>query len=289
MVNDCLRLYVVALLLLLLVSGCQINPATGQRQFNVLGEASEIRLGSEAEPEFLRDYGGPIPSAGIRAYVSNIGRELANESERASLPWEFHVVDSSVINAFALPGGKVFVTRGLLSKFTSEAELAGVLGHEIGHVTAQHQGQQISRQLVLSGIMIGIGVAAETQDEDWLKVLGVGSQVGGTLYLLKFGRDQETQADELGVRYMTRLGYNPVALIKVMELFRAEQGAGGQMEFLSTHPAPQSRIDHLSAYIRKHHPDFEDLSKYRFEVETYKKVVLSGIAKMPPAKHNSQQ
>ncbi len=276
-------------LMLVMLTGCQMNPATGQRNFNVFSEGAEIRLGAEAQPEFIRDYGGPIPSATIQNYVSNLGQQLANESERAGLPWEFHVVDSSVINAFALPGGKIFLTRGILAKFKSEAELAGVLGHEIGHVTAQHMGQQMSQRLVVSGVLIGLGVAAQTSDEDWLKILGVGTQVGGTLYLLSFGRDQEKQADELGIRYMTRLGYNPMGLVRVMEMFQAEESAGGRPpEFLSTHPAPQSRVDHLMSLIRSRYPDYNDPGRYRMDEANYKRMVLDEVAKLPPAKHSAK-
>ncbi len=278
-----------AAMMLAMLVGCQMNPATGQRNFNVFSEGQEIRLGAEAQPEFLRDYGGPIPSPAVQAYVNNLGQQLARESERAGLPWEFHVVDSNVINAFALPGGKIFLTRGILAKFKSEAELAGVLGHEIGHVTAQHMGQQMSQRLVVSGVLIGLGVAAQTSDEDWLKIMGVGTQIGGSLYLLSFGRDQEMQADELGVRYMTRLGYNPMGLVRVMEMFREEESAGGRPpEFLSTHPAPQSRIDRLMSHIEMRYPDYNDTSRYRMDEANYKRMVLDELAKLPKARHSAK-
>ena len=234
-----LRLIVAILIALTTVpglTGCSTNPATGKKQLNALSESEERSLGAEAAPKFVEQYGGDIPSAEIQQYVSNLGHQLAAVSERPDLDWEFHAVNSSVINAFALPGGKVFITRGLMVKLGNEAQLAGVLGHEIGHVTAQHIGQQMTRAAIITGIGVGIGVAGEKTDKDWMKVLGVGTSVGGGVYMLSFGRDQETQADELGLRYMTRLGYNPIGQIQVMKVLKRAAGGGGGLEILSTHP-----------------------------------------------------
>ncbi len=282
-------LLTLALLALLLPgTGCSVNPATGQKQFNMLSQSEEVSLGSEAAPQFLKEYGGPIPSQAVCQYVSDIGMKLAKVSERPNLPWEFHAVDSAQINAFALPGGKVFITRGLMARLDSEAQLAGVLGHEIGHVTAQHIGQQMSRAAVASGIVQVIGVAASVKDETWLQVLGVGAQAGGGLYLLKFSRDQETQADELGVRYMTRLGYNPMAQIQVMRVLKEASGGGGGMEMLQTHPLPQSRIDHLRDLIKKDYPNFRDEGQLAFRKQAYQDAVLTPLSKLPPPRNTGQ-
>jgi predicted Zn-dependent protease len=141
---------------LLPVGGCSSNPATGQAQLNMISEAEEVKLGSESAPRFIKQMGGEVPDAEIRRYVSRIGRNLAGACERPHLPWEFFVVDSAMLNAFALPGGKVFVSRRLMIKLNNEAELAGVLGHEIGHVTAEHIGQQMTQASLLN---IGLQVA----------------------------------------------------------------------------------------------------------------------------------
>src|SRR5690606_24027651 len=137
---------------------------------------------------------------------------------------------------------KVFMSRALMEKMTTEAELAGVLGHEIGHVTAQHIGQRMSQAYAVQAAAIGLGVAGAATDQEWMAVLGVGTQVGGTFYLLKFGREQESQADELGVRYMTQAGYSPVGQLMVMRVLRDASQGGSQMEILSTHPLPDTRI-----------------------------------------------
>lgn len=278
-----------AVLLGVMMLGCSTNPATGEKQLNWLSADRERSLGAEASPEFVKQYGGDIPSATIQQYVSDLGHRLAAVSERPDLEWEFHAVDSSVINAFALPGGKVFITRGLMQELRSEAQLAGVLGHEVGHVTAQHIGQQMTRAMIITGIGVGIGVAGEQTDEDWMKVLGVGTSVGGGLYMLSYGRDQETQSDELGVRYMTKLGYNPIGQVQVMKVLKRASGGGGSMEILSTHPLPESRIRDLNALIKKQYPDYDDPQKYRVYRDRYQQNVLDVLKKLPPARHGGSQ
>ncbi len=269
--------------------GCSTNPATGARQLNAFSMEREIAMGAEAAPQFVESYGGVIPSPEIQAYVSNIGHRLAESSELPDLPWEFFVVDSQVINAFALPGGKVFMSRGLMAQLTSEAELAGVLGHEIGHVTGRHGGQQMTRAIGIQVAAAGLGIAGEIADEDALRYMGLGTSAGGAVYLLKYGRDQETQADSLGMRYMTRNGYNPVGQLRVMEVLQAASGTGGRPpEFFSTHPYPETRIERINEEIHDHYADYEDTSKYSFRQDEYKTQVLDRLAKLPPPKHTGQ-
>ena len=278
---------VAMLLLALCLWACTTNPATGKTQLNYISTSQEVSLGEQSEPEFLAQYGGEINSPAIRSYVSNLGMRLAAQSERPTLPWNYHVVDSSVINAFALPGGKVFITRGLLANLENEAQLAGVLGHETGHVTAQHISQQMTQALGVQLLGAGLGAAAEYSNKDYLRVLGVGAQAGGSLYLLKFGRDQETQADELGMRYMSRLSYDPQAQVQVMEVLKKVAGGGaGQPEFLSTHPLPQTRITHLTGVLNQQYPDYKDTNKYRYAADEFKAKVLLPLSKLPPPKHN---
>jgi predicted Zn-dependent protease len=282
--------YILAsLILILLVTGCSTNPATGEKQLNMLSPDRERALGAEASPKFVKQYGGDIPSPSIQAYVSDLGQRLAAVSERPDLQWEFHAVDSAVINAFALPGGKVFITRGLMEKLSSEAQLAGVLGHEVGHVTAEHIGQQMTRAMIITGIGVGIGVAGQQSDEDWMTVLGVGTSVGGGLYMLSYGRNQETQSDELGVRYMTRIGYNPIAQVQVMKVLKQASGGGAGMEFLSTHPFPDTRIKFLKSHIREKYPDYKDPQKYRIYKDRYQRQVLAELKRLPPAVHDPQR
>jgi len=283
--NQIARRLIVFCMGSMLLVGCSVNPATGRKQFNMMSESEEITIGNDAAPEFVESYGNELPSGKIVNYVRDIGHDLALASERTHLPWEFHVVDSATVNAFALPGGKIFITRGLLELMDNEAQLAGVLGHEIGHVTAQHIGQQMTQAMVITGIGIAIGVVGQQSDEDWLKVLGVGTSVGGSLYLLSFSRDQETQADELGVRYMTRLGYSPMGQLQVMKiLYEQSKGSGNKFsEMLSTHPLPQTRIDHLEKHIQSHYPDHVDYNQYH--EQRFQRTVVKELEKLPPPRH----
>ncbi len=284
----------IMVLIILLVAGwalpgCSTNPATGKTQFNLMSPASEISLGISASPQFLESYGGEIPSATITQYVAALGQRLAAASERTDLPWSFSVVDSKTINAFALPGGKVFISRGLLAKLENEAQLAGVLGHEIGHVTAQHVGQQMSRGMVVQGLAIGLGIAGSKSNEQWLQTLGVGVQVGGTVYLLKYGRGQEIEADILGVRYMSRLGYDPQAQLQVMRIL--QQAAGNRpasLEFLSTHPLPQTRIKRLEEHLQEHYAHGKDSATYRTNAGIFRDTVRANLDKLPPPKHGQK-
>lgn len=217
---------------------CAINPATGSRQFVLMSEGQEIAMGRDADPGIVAQM-GLYPDEGLQRYVQELGQELAARSERPDLPWTFRVLDDPLINAFALPGGYIYVTRGIMAHLDSEAELAGVLGHEIGHVTARHSVDQMSRaQVAQIGLGVGMILVPELQQ--------YGGLAGASLQLLflKFGRDDEHQADELGVRYMGRLGYDPAQLSGVMGMLgrvTAGSGGAGPPEWLSTHPNPINR------------------------------------------------
>ena len=287
-----IQTFLCVLLAAMVLSGaCSTNPATGRSQLNMLSQEHEIRLGDQATTKFLEQLGGEVPSQIVLDHVRQIGKQLAATSERPELPWEFHVVDSEVINAFALPGGKVFISRGLLAKLKNDAQLAGVLGHEVGHVTAKHINDRMARAMGVQLVAVGVGVAGSTSDEDWLKVLGVGTSVGGTIYLLSFNRNQEFESDELGVRYMVQLGYNPYGQRQVMKVLKRasrESGGGGGPEWLATHPLPQSRIDRLTKLIQQQCPDAKALSGLRFGRQSFARQVLSPLKELPPPKHKAK-
>lgn len=283
------RIVSLLLVLILLVGGCTTNRATGRKQFNMVGRQQEISLGRQAVPDFVKKLGGEIPSDAIRRYVSEIGSQLAAVSERPKLPWEFKVVDSQVLNAFALPGGKVFISRGLLAKLEDEAMLAGVLGHEIGHTTAKHIGQQMSHQMVLSGAGMVVSTAVNNSDNAWLRVLGAGTQFGGGLYLLKFSRNHELEADGLGLRYMTTLGYHPKGMLRVLQVLQREEKRARHLSIFSTHPAPAERARHIAQHIVRRYPNADVSSKFVFGEERFQQLVVENLAKLPPPRHGTKK
>jgi predicted Zn-dependent protease len=225
---------------------CATNPATGKKQLMLVSEAQEIAMGKEADQEVVAAY-GLYPDPKVQAYVDELGKRLAAKSERPSLPWAFKVVDDPAVNAFALPGGYIYVTRGILTYLRSEAELVAVLGHEIGHVTARHAASQMSKQqLAMGGLIAGMAVKPELQRFGGLAQQGLG------LLFLKFGRDDENQADELGLRYMTREGYDPremLAVFGVLDRVTRAEGGGRMPDWLSTHPSPENRLRRIQGQI----------------------------------------
>lgn len=245
------RTAILAALLVFLggwVAACAVNPATGERQLSFVSEGQEIQMGAESDPAIVAQF-GLYPDSSVQRYVRELGLELAAVSERPDLPWTFRVLDDPTVNAFALPGGFVYITRGIMAHMTSEAQLVGVLGHEIGHITARHSVNQMSRaQLAQLGLGVG-AVFSETIRSN----IGLASGLTGVLFL-KFSRDDERESDRLGVRYMTRLGYEPAALAGVMRVLdRASQMSGGGRipEWQSTHPDPANRSEAILEMARE--------------------------------------
>ena len=184
--------------ILLFIISCAANPVTGQQEFMLLSEPDEIRLGRKTDAQIARTY-GLYDDPDLTAYIDRIGQRIAKGSHRPDLSFAFRVLDSPVVNAFAVPGGFVYVTRGILIYFTSEAELSGVLGHEIGHVAARHSAQQYTKaQLAQLGLGLGTILSKDFRELAGLAQFGVG------MLFLKFSRDNERQADDLGVEYATR-------------------------------------------------------------------------------------
>jgi predicted Zn-dependent protease len=241
-----------AALSLLLIAACTMNPATGERQLTLMSEAQEIQMGRQTHPQVLATYGA-YDDPEWQAYIQELGSKIAANSERPDLDWTFTVLDDPVVNAMALPGGFIYVNRGILANFNSEAELASVLGHEIGHVTARHSVEQMSRAQLAQ---LGLGVAA-VASEEFREYAGLASQGLGILFL-KFGRDDENQSDALGLRYMTRAGYDPYEMPKVfstLDRVSQSQGMRGTPEWMSTHPDPGNRVQNIDARIAQLPPE----------------------------------
>lgn len=237
--------------LALSLTGCPTNPATGETQLILISERQEIQMGRQGA-EQVRASIGLYQDEDLQQYVNDIGQQLAAKSERPDLPWSFQVVDDPVVNAFALPGGFIFMTRGILTHFNSEAEMAAVLGHEIGHVTGRHSAEQLSRAQ-FAQLGLGLGSIFVPEIGQYADVLSAG--LG--LMFLKFGRDDERQADDLGLRYMRAANYDPNEMVDVFTLLsRVSAASGGSRlpTWLSTHPDPENRRERILQAIQEMPP-----------------------------------
>jgi predicted Zn-dependent protease len=227
-------------------SGCATNPVTGERQLALISESQEIQMGRQAAQEVEASI-GLVPDQALQDYVQNLGMRMARASERPELPWTFRVVDDPTPNAFALPGGFIFFTRGLLAMMRNEAEFMSVMGHEIGHVTARHSVTMISRAQLAQ---IGLGVGAVFSPT----VARFGDLLGGgmSLLFLRYGRDAERQADDLGFRYMYEQGYDPRQMVNVFAALQRSGEVAGQSplpSWLATHPNPEERIQRIQGQL----------------------------------------
>ena len=235
------------------VAGCAINPVTGQRDFVMMTESQEIAMGQQGAAEVTAAI-GVVDDAGLRSYVDGIGQGMAVRSERPQLGWQFHVLDDASVNAFAMPGGFIFVTRGLLTHMTNEAQLASVLGHEIAHVTARHSVQQMSRQQLASlGLGLGSVLSPAIAEYGQVANLGLG------LLFLSYSRGHETQADHLGFGYALSDGYDTREMITVFEMLRRDAelaGVGRLPEWQSSHPDPGNRIQDTRQLVAASTEDF---------------------------------
>jgi predicted Zn-dependent protease len=229
--------------LLVLASGCAVNPVTGQQELVLMSEQQELAMGAEYYPQTTQINNGLVPhDPRLQAYVSRVGQRLAAASHRPDIPWEFNVVNSQQVNAFALPGGKISLTRGLLMNMESEDEMASVLAHEIGHVTARHTVAQYTRQAFVSLAVAGLGIALADSDYRQAGLMAAG--LAGGLLMLSYNRDQERQADQLGYEYMVRNGYNPQGQVETFEIFQGlQKREPGFIEaMLASHPLTSERI-----------------------------------------------
>jgi predicted Zn-dependent protease len=264
------------------LTGCETNSATGKSQISALSRDQEVAMGIEGKAQMLQEMGGEVANADLRAYVTEIGQKLAAQTEGSnpSLPWEFTLLDSDVINAFALPGGKVFVSQGLAAKMTNEAQLAAVLGHEVGHVTARHINDKIARQ---TGTQIGLGLVGAVLGQGTETLQQLGAQAA-SVALLSYDRGEESEADSLGVRYMTRLKYDPQGMVQLMQILKNE-GGGQTPEWQSTHPLPQTRIDALTAELRQDYAYTQNNPEYSLKPTEFQNRFLRklGAGATPPS------
>jgi beta-barrel assembly-enhancing protease len=233
------------------------NPITGEVQRVNMSVQDEIMMGLQAAPEMAQQFGGLYQDESAQQLVDTIGQKLVAQSEAAQSDYQFDfhlLADPETVNAFALPGGQIFITAALYERLQTEGQLAGVLGHEIGHVVARHSAERIAKAQLMEGLTGAAVIAAYDPENPSSAQRAQMAALVGQLISMRYGRDDELESDRLGVRFMADAGYDPRSLIGVMEIL-AEASGGSQPEFFSTHPNPENRIQKIQAAIEAEFPN----------------------------------
>lgn len=237
------------------MSRTEVNPVTGEKQHVALSVDQEKVLGLEAAPEMANKMGGEVDASDPKArMVQEVGQRVVSRSNAASSPYagnfRFHLLaDPETVNAFALPGGQVFITVGLYDKLQNEAELAGVLGHEVGHVIHRHSAEQMAKGQLGAVLSQAVGVAASDGNDGGQRAAMVAAMVN-QMVQLRYGRKDESESDRYGIDAMDSAGYDPKAMLEVMEILKAAGGSQRPPEWLSSHPLPETRIAEIQEYLR---------------------------------------
>jgi predicted Zn-dependent protease len=235
-----------------------VNPVTGETQHVAMNASQEIALGLEAAPQMAQQMGGDVALSDSRAaIVDEVGRHIVQTSDAGGdkSPYrgnfKFHLLaDPQTINAFALPGGQVFITDGLYEKLQNEAQLAGVLGHEVGHVIGRHASEHMAQGQLGGALATAVGVGA-SDDRGRGYGAAIAAQVANQMLQLKFSRTDESEADSFGLRYMTQAGYDPRAMLGVMQILKKASAGGRTPEIMATHPLPDTRLREVEAKIKE--------------------------------------
>jgi predicted Zn-dependent protease len=244
------------LLLVVLVSGCVTNPVTGQKQFSIVGQSQLLSLAKEAVPsQFAADY-GVVSDAQINAYVTKVGRKLVGTLTAAdvvypNMPFSFQVVNAVYINAYAFPDGTIAITRGMVAELEDEAQLAAVLGHEIAHVNCGHTASAMSKSSVLDAMVSGASGYLSSSGSQWADMVGTAGQLGSAVVLASYSREQERQADQGGMSYMVRAGYDPQGMVDLMKLLVRISGSNPSVleQMFSSHPMSADRLQAAQARV----------------------------------------
>jgi len=234
------------------------NPVTDETQHINISPDQEVALGLQAAPEMEQQYGGLSTDSQAQRLVDQVCQRLVANSDagQTEYPFECHLLaDTQTINAFALPGGQVFITAALFDRLETEGQLAGVLGHEIGHVVARHGAEHIAKEQLTQGLTGAVVVASYDPNNPNSQYAAAFAALVGQLVNLRYGRSDELESDTLGVRFMSQAGYDPNAMVRVMQILEESSSGGGQPEFFSTHPNPENRIARIQQAIAEQFPN----------------------------------
>jgi predicted Zn-dependent protease len=231
----------------------QENPVTGEKQRVNMTPEQEVAMGLQSAPQMAQEFGGLYQDAKVQQLAKSIGQKLVQSSDAARSPYrfDFHVLaDQRTVNAFALPGGQIFITMALLQRLKTEDEVAGVLAHEIGHVVGRHSAEQMATSELMSGLA-GAATIALSEPGSANNSAYIAQYVANMLNM-KYGREDELESDDFGVKYMIQAGYNPEALLQVMRVLAEASGGNAPPEFASTHPSPGNRMEKIKGAIEKY-------------------------------------
>lgn len=254
------------------IAGCAVNPITGEEELMFFPDRQDIDIGEQYAPEVEKELKGRIEDQTLQNYIDGVGQKVAKISHRPDFNYRFVAVHDKSINAVALPGGHIFVTKGMLLKLKSEAQLAGVLAHETVHVVARDAANTMSKQIGMD--ILFAAVMTQTSSRDALTMADLARQI----VALKYGRDDERDADIYGMDYMVRAGYNPNGAVETMEMLEKEERIRA-VEFLSSHPSPENRVSYLQARIQTYY--FNSIEVAKTGEEAYQRFVLDRIKNLP--------
>ncbi len=250
--------------------GCDVNPITGEDELMLFPEQQDVEIGRQYAPEVEKELGGRIEDEELQRYVDGVGQKVARISHRPGFPYMFVAVKHKMVNAVALPGGYIFITKGMLYKMTNEAQLAAVLAHETSHVVARDTANAMSNQIGMNILMVAASQAQTSQAA--MTAADLARQIVG----LKYSRDDERIADLAGMDYMVRAGYSPYGAVEVMQMLEKEQTIR-PIEFLSSHPSPENRVGYMRQRIQTHY--FANANELRVGKEDFSTQVLERLNK----------
>jgi len=261
------------------IAGCAANPITGEDEMMFFPDQQDIEVGKLYAPEVEKELKGRIEDQALQNYIDGVGRKIAQMSHRPDFDYHFVAVNDKSINAVSLPGGYIFITKGMLLKLKSESQMAGVLAHEIVHVVARDTSNMMSKQIGMNILMIA--AVSQTSSQGAAAAADLTRQI----LSLKYSRDDEKTADLGGLDYMVRAGYDPNGMVETMRMLESEDTIR-PVEFLSSHPSPENRVSYLSARIRTRY--FNGISGTKIGQEDYERLVLERIKNLPelPGEHN---
>ena len=247
--------------------GCAINPVTGEKQFMVVSESQEIAMDKQYAPhQFSADYGS-VQDASLNGYIQQVGSDMAANTHRQGMPYSFRVVNANYVNAYAFPGGSIAATRGIMLSLENEGELAALLGHELGHVNARHAAEQMSKNMLVQAAIGGAAAYVGMKHQEYAQIVTTLGMVGGSMLLAKYSRDNERQADDLGMEYMVKSGYNPEGMIGLMDMLKSmsKHKPSAIETMFATHPMSDERYNTSISNAKK----YQSARNYTLQKERY--------------------